>query len=203
MGLGSTFDDGNSICLPKTIFGSLHLVSDMSARYWHSIIIAEQVLNTKPVRSVSYADYMKKSNLSLEYESDGTNLVRSPSGLLPEQNINYDLLINVNEHENEVYFNSSTQDCRLVDKKNLLQRPFTSPSKEETDMPEWLKKDIEEADFIPIEVLERREAFKGAQFKSNSKDENLNDSFNDIKNIKVLNFSKMCLKQKCFFFIFF
>ncbi|XP_052769678.1 serine/threonine-protein kinase Nek9-like isoform X2 [Mya arenaria] len=40
-----------SVSLPRPIFGSLHIVPHLSARHWHTILIAEKVLNEKTLRT--------------------------------------------------------------------------------------------------------------------------------------------------------
>ncbi|XP_023367315.1 serine/threonine-protein kinase Nek9 isoform X2 [Otolemur garnettii] len=46
---------GSDICTswPRPIFGSLHHVPDLSCRGWHTILIVEKVLNSKTIRSNS------------------------------------------------------------------------------------------------------------------------------------------------------
>ena len=34
---------GQCSSIPRTIFGSLHVVSDISSHYWHTILVAEKV----------------------------------------------------------------------------------------------------------------------------------------------------------------
>ena len=124
LGLDFSFSSSSSlVCLPKPIFGSLYLVSEMFSRNWNSVIIAEKELDTKLLKSVSYVDFAKDA-------SDKISL-KSESG------------------ENNEY------DC--IDELTCPQRDFNMLDGCDTsnDVPEWLKKDFEDADFIPIEALDR------------------------------------------------
>ncbi len=125
-------DQNSSTPFPKPIFGSLHLVSDMSSCYWNSIIIAERELNTKPVRSISYADYLRKETLN---SRQGQNSVDSQSLLSFTPESSTGLVANRFE--------------RL--RVDSPQVQFESDMSETT--PEWLKNDIEDMDFIPMEAL--------------------------------------------------
>ena len=126
LGFVSSFDDGNAICLPKPIFGSLYLVSEMCAKYWNSIIIAEQIIDKKPVRSISCSEHSKHIELSIKHDQNS-----------------------------EIDFHSEEQ--TNVDCVN----PNGFPSREDsTDVPEWLKKDLEDAEFISADVLNVKEKEK-------------------------------------------
>ncbi|KAH3848007.1 hypothetical protein DPMN_090343 [Dreissena polymorpha] len=40
-----------AVSIPRPIFGALHIVPNLSARHWHTILIAEKVLNQKTLKS--------------------------------------------------------------------------------------------------------------------------------------------------------
>jgi len=125
LGFVSSFDDGNAICLPKPMFGSLYLVSEMCARYWNSIIIAEQIIDKKPVRSISCSEHSKHIEWSIK------------------QDQNSDSDLNLRDQINP--------DC-------IDLHGFSSQTS--TDVPEWLKKDLENAEFISADVLNVKEKEK-------------------------------------------
>jgi len=128
-------DQNSSTPFPKPIFGSLHLVSDMSSCYWNSIIIAERELNTKPVRSISYADYLR----TLSSRQDQNSLdSQSPISFTPESSTG--LVAN--------RFEGLKVDSPQV---HFQSNEFEANMSETT--PEWLKKDIIDMDFIPMEAL--------------------------------------------------
>ncbi|XP_053330971.1 serine/threonine-protein kinase Nek9 [Spea bombifrons] len=115
---------------PRPIFGSLHHVPDLSCRGWHTILIAEKVLNSKTIRSNS-------SGLSIgtvaqscssgdsgrgDEDSDRESLASDPSGGF---------------------------------RGTMEAEPETSPfnmteSMESSSCPSWLRQELEEAEFIPI-----------------------------------------------------
>jgi hypothetical protein len=119
----------------------------MKARNWNSIIIAEQILNTKPVRSVSYVNYMRKTT------NDGSYLLAS------NQSESYNDENNFNFVENTKFYLGNDEET--APQQRFFAPPHAAtvePSKnDETEgMPDWLKKDMEDADFIPIEALENK-----------------------------------------------
>lgn len=125
-------DQLNSMPFPKPIFGSLHLVSDMSSCYWNSIIIAERVLTTKPVRSISYADYLRKesSRQGLTDEDSPSFTPEASTGLVADR-----------------FENLRVLDSPPVEFKSSFNEASVSGT------PDWLKKDMEGMDFIPMEAL--------------------------------------------------
>lgn len=172
LGLDSIFDDNStnnsSICLPKPIFGSLHLVSDMSAKHWNSIIIAEKELNAKPVRSVSYADYMRKASFSNQSPSSGIG-----------SEINAEQLNQVESvYQNYLEQNSASRDEVNRNQESTFQkRVFNNQMNDSTGMPEWLKKDLEDADFIPIEALDKKESVKAESIPEEQNSNPINVKF--------------------------
>lgn len=150
----------NFVCLPKPIFGSLYLVSEMCSRNWNSVIIAEKELDSKLLKSVSYVDFGKDT-------SDKASLKSEPGD---ENDTNY------------------------VDESTCQKRDFNLYNAGDTseDIPEWLKKDFEDADFIPIEALERSSSRQDILKQASNLD------INDQEEIKVIKIFK-----KLFFSIFF
>jgi hypothetical protein len=112
----------------------------MQSCQWSSIIIAEKLLNTKPVRSVSYAEYLReKESFSLSPDCGVTD---NDSAFFQEQStkaLSTNLL--VNRIEPSAQNNSS---CNKILSNLNEDSNFDAGS----EIPEWLKKDIEEADRI-------------------------------------------------------
>ncbi|RNA10655.1 serine threonine- kinase Nek9 [Brachionus plicatilis] len=162
---GSSSSSG-TVCLPKPIFGSLYLVSEMCSRNWNSVIIAEKELDSKLLKSVSYVDFMKDS-------SDKVSL-KSESG------------------ENNECGDEST--CQKRD-FNMFDCYETND-----DVPEWLKKDFEDADFIPIEALERsssrQDILKEASSLEKKNPHEINNLEEAIKIIEQLKEENEKLKQE-------
>ena len=131
----------NSVAFPKPIFGSLHLVSDMSSCYWNSIIIAEKVLNSKPVRSISYAEYLRNRDTPSAIGSSST----------------------IDQYENQSALDEWAPEASTVQIPNRFANfnPGSPPISQinnnsftASETPEWLKKDIENMDFIPMDALQ-------------------------------------------------
>ncbi len=102
----------------------------MQSCHWNTIIIAEKLLNAKPIRSVSYAEYMREKSVCSSLGSrEDESLGSSP---------------------NMIYHSESTNKLtnRFVKLENTIEK---------SEIPEWLKNDIKEADFIPIEELNKKD----------------------------------------------
>ncbi|XP_033731187.1 serine/threonine-protein kinase Nek9-like, partial [Pecten maximus] len=178
--LGAEFLDqgkgpnSQSISLPRTIFGSLHLVSNLSARHWHTIAIAEKVLNQKTLKSrVSSPKLFVPSPPVVEEdviftESDGMSKPR----------------VCMNYHGNEEMKDSGKPDSPEVSEPKSdwnmppratpyipspvggagaysyqdsgrpssggSDRPGSGGKAEESNIPDWLQAELEDADFIPF-----------------------------------------------------
>ncbi|XP_037097661.1 serine/threonine-protein kinase Nek9 isoform X1 [Syngnathus acus] len=126
---------GSEVCpaMPRPIFGSLHHVPDLSCRNWHTIIIMEKVLNSKTIRSNS-------------------------SGLSVGSGIGQDGSIATVDLEMEPGSETECQDRGLggtvevdLDACNL-ETPMMSMANQTGDSscPLWLRKELEDAEFIPI-----------------------------------------------------
>lgn len=108
---------------------------------WSSLIIAEKILTTKPVKSLSLANYMNKKCLTNSNETSSTeskSFEPIDNDLIKNEKIQFDL--------------SSTSS-----ENKLESEPFEhfDSNDESTDMPDWIKKDLDEASFIPIDALKR------------------------------------------------
>ncbi|XP_052273748.1 serine/threonine-protein kinase Nek9-like isoform X2 [Dreissena polymorpha] len=54
-----------AVSIPRPIFGALHIVPNLSARHWHTILIAEKVLNQKTLKSRCSLPGMKLPSVNL------------------------------------------------------------------------------------------------------------------------------------------
>ncbi|XP_062902148.1 serine/threonine-protein kinase Nek9 isoform X1 [Mobula hypostoma] len=127
--LGMTVNEkgfGSEICTswPRPIFGSLHNVSDLSCRGWHTILIAEIVFVSKTIRS----------------NSSGLSIGAVTQGSLPEDDT-------VSECERQNRMKRTAEDRRGV---GLFNRLTTSSQLTDTSCPQWLLQELENAEFIPI-----------------------------------------------------
>lgn len=115
---------GTDICTswPRPIFGSLHNVSDLSCRGWHTILIAEIVFVSKTLRS----------------NSSGLSIGAVPQGSPEEEG------------------GAETDDERMKrtaeDRRGIgILNPLPSASQlGESSCPEWLRQELENAEFIPM-----------------------------------------------------
>ncbi len=164
LGIETSLGNEANVCLPKPLFGSLAYVSEMSAKHWNSIIIAEQIIDEKSLKSLSYADYMRKTNTKLFVENEATNCERPFEDLsLKEQ------LKNIENNE-KLLESKQIQDFN-ADKNELIKENRNSPENSQTGVPDWLKKDLEDAEFIPIEAFKKNEPI--SQNVSIGKDRNI------------------------------
>lgn len=126
---------GSEVCpaMPRPIFGSLHHVPDLSCCGWHSIIIMEKVLNSKTIRSNS-SGLSVVSGLAQEAS---TSSVALDTGAGSETGCRDRGLSGTLE--------DNTEEC-------LMKAAMTSLSGQtgESSCPFWLKKELENAEFIPI-----------------------------------------------------
>lgn len=144
----ASFDESSCVCLPKPIFGSLHLVSEMSCKHWNAMIIAEKILNSKSMRSISYADYLRAAEFrSDSVSSNKTVETNDESAAAAKQ-----------EYESSISVSSSTDPTANIE----LETPPVAGLKPIFDLnmasevPDWLKNDLAEADFIPIKPTEQQ-----------------------------------------------
>ncbi len=172
LGIETSVGNETNVCIPKPLFGSLHLVSEMSARHWNSIIIAEQILDEKSVKSLSYADYMRKTSTGVSVSIENNDMCAT-NCLRPFEDVSLKEQLK-NIENNEKLFASQNAGQFNIDKNELIKEKKNSPENSQTGMPDWLKKDLEDAEFIPIEAFKKNEPL----IKNN-------DSIGMDKNIKV------------------
>jgi hypothetical protein len=120
----------------------------MKARNWNSIIIAEQILNTKPVRSVSYVNYMRKTTNS------ASNLLSSNQSENCSGENNSEFLENTEFYLGNDDETAPQQRFFVKEPQNAVNGPSKNDATE--GMPDWLKRDMEDADLIPIEALDNK-----------------------------------------------
>ncbi|XP_041828862.1 serine/threonine-protein kinase Nek9 isoform X3 [Melanotaenia boesemani] len=125
---------GSEVCpaIPRPIFGSLHHVPDLSCRGWHTIIIMEKVLNSKTIRSnssgLSIGLGQEASTSTIDLDADpGTETRCRDRSLGGTREVN-------------------TEDC-------FMERPLEMSMTNQTgdsSCPLWLRKELEDAEFIPM-----------------------------------------------------
>ncbi|XP_063957945.1 serine/threonine-protein kinase Nek9-like isoform X1 [Lytechinus pictus] len=167
-----------SISTPKPVFGSLHMVSGLSCRYWHTIIIAEKVLSkSKTFRSPRMDSTSSKVSSQVSQDSVFTESfdqesekstpdptpVRSSQSVesrqsslqVPSANHTPETSSNDVEH----YTGSSGQETggsvsQRDERSNGGGDDDDDENSEESSMPPWLKNELEEAEFIPMPTIE-------------------------------------------------
>ncbi|XP_056624561.1 LOW QUALITY PROTEIN: serine/threonine-protein kinase Nek9 [Triplophysa dalaica] len=121
---------GSEVCpaLPRPIFGSLHHVPDLSCRGWHTIIIMEKVLNSKTIRSNS-------SGLSIGSGQCSTSSIELETHSATESELRDGMLGGTVEAD--------------LDNRGLEMFPIDSKTNE-SSCPSWLRKELLDAEFIPL-----------------------------------------------------
>ncbi|KAG8562098.1 hypothetical protein GDO81_015589 [Engystomops pustulosus] len=123
---------GSDICTswPRPIFGSLHHVTDLSCRGWHTILIVEKVLNSKTIRSNS-------SGLSIGTLAQSCSSRGSAGGEV--------------ESASESIASEPSDGFRGTMEAEPETIPFnTTGNMESSACPSWLRQELEEAEFIPM-----------------------------------------------------
>ncbi|XP_042202201.1 serine/threonine-protein kinase Nek9 [Callorhinchus milii] len=118
---------GSEICTswPRPIFGTLHNVCDLSCRDWHTILIAEIVYSSKTIRSNS-------SSLSIGASTPG-----SPAE------------VELGEDEDgQNGMKKTAEDKRGIGVFNPMIK--SSSGSPDSSCPDWLLRELENAEFIPI-----------------------------------------------------
>ncbi|XP_010767493.1 serine/threonine-protein kinase Nek9 isoform X2 [Notothenia coriiceps] len=124
---------GSEVCpsMPRPIFGSLHHVPDLSCRGWHTIIIMEKVLNSKTIRSnssgisIGLGQGASTSTVDLDIEPGSETECRD-RGLGGTRE-------------------DKTEECFMETSKMSL-----ASQSGDSSCPLWLRKELENAEFIPI-----------------------------------------------------
>ncbi|XP_026211303.1 serine/threonine-protein kinase Nek9 [Anabas testudineus] len=126
---------GSEVCpaMPRPIFGSLHHVPDLSCRGWHTIIIMEKVLNSKTIRSNS-SGVSVGSGLGQEASTSTVDMDIGPGSETECRDRGLGGTLEVN-----------TEDC-------FMETPMMSMANQTGDSscPFWLRKELEDAEFIPM-----------------------------------------------------
>ncbi|XP_034077987.1 serine/threonine-protein kinase Nek9 isoform X2 [Gymnodraco acuticeps] len=124
---------GSEVCpsMPRPIFGSLHHVPDLSCRGWHTIIIMEKVLNSKTIRSnssgISIGLGQGASTSTVDLDIDpGSETECRDRGLGGTRE-------------------DKTEEC-FMETSNMSLASQSGDS----SCPLWLRKELENAEFIPI-----------------------------------------------------
>uniref|UniRef100_A0A7N6AQA8 non-specific serine/threonine protein kinase n=1 Tax=Anabas testudineus TaxID=64144 RepID=A0A7N6AQA8_ANATE len=125
---------GSEVCpaMPRPIFGSLHHVPDLSCRGWHTIIIMEKVLNSKTIRSNSSG--VSVGRLGQEASTSTVDMDIGPGSETECRDRGLGGTLEVN-----------TEDC-------FMETPMMSMANQTGDSscPFWLRKELEDAEFIPM-----------------------------------------------------
>ncbi|XP_072313887.1 serine/threonine-protein kinase Nek9 isoform X2 [Eucyclogobius newberryi] len=119
---------GSEVCpaMPRPIFGSLHYVPDLSCCGWHTIIIMEKVLNSKTIRSNS-------SGLSIGIASTST--------------VDLDIEADSDTESRDRGLGGTVE---IETDESLLETPMMSRTSGDSSCPLWLRRELEDAEFIPM-----------------------------------------------------
>ena len=152
--------DTNIVSSPRPIFGSLYLVSDMCSRFWNSIIIAEKIIDAKAVRSMSH------NNRSL--------ISTACSSTAQINSISDSDYATMDKRENNI----NACEAIAIDEQPIITRPSIfdnipqcsqiARSIATDNMPEWLKNELEDAEFIPFRPLDGGENIIKNEITSNN-----------------------------------
>lgn len=157
---------GSEVCpaMPRPIFGSLHHVPDLSCRGWHTVIIMEKVLNSKTIRSNS-------SGLSV-----GSGMGQEASSSTVDLDIEPGSETECRERVLGGTLEVNTEDC-------LMETPMMSMTNQTADSscPFWLRKELEDAEFIPMP--DERDPFSPDQLSSFS--ESVTLPYDELKELKA------------------
>ncbi|XP_031436432.1 serine/threonine-protein kinase Nek9 isoform X2 [Clupea harengus] len=126
---------GSEVCpaLPRPIFGSLHHVPDLSCRGWHTILIMEKVLNSKTIRS----------------NSSGVSI---GSGVSHESTATVDLDAVQGSADTELREGTLGRTVEADMEDRYLESPLMSITNQtgNSSCPFWLRKELQDAEFIPM-----------------------------------------------------
>ncbi|XP_026567691.1 serine/threonine-protein kinase Nek9 [Pseudonaja textilis] len=120
---------------PRPIFGSLHYVPDLSCRGWHTIIIVEKVINSKTI---------------LRSSSSGLSIGTVAQGSTAEPNEEEETEQDSESPDNSRGFRRTMEaDCGMGDQISTTEVAVDS-SAASSSCPSWLRKELENAEFIPM-----------------------------------------------------
>ncbi|XP_063426578.1 serine/threonine-protein kinase Nek9-like isoform X6 [Mytilus trossulus] len=121
---------------PRPVFGSLHDVPNLAARHWHTIIIAEKVLNQKTIRSrISSPSFVLHSPPIITEEDSA--YCDGASDMSSEGTLDCDTA------------KDSGKPGSPVMPSEVSHHPVETA---ESDMPDWLKAELDDAEVIPYPV---------------------------------------------------
>ncbi|XP_030855681.1 serine/threonine-protein kinase Nek9 isoform X2 [Strongylocentrotus purpuratus] len=157
-----------SVSTPKPVFGSLHMVSGLSCRYWHTIIIAEKVVSKpKTLRSTPRMDSNSSKAVGQDGEKSAPNQTpERSSGSIesrPQESLKQEPSTNHTSgnmsHDEGLHTGDSGQETGGTG--SMSQREETNGGGKDDDengedsaMPPWLKNELEKAEFIPMPTIE-------------------------------------------------
>ncbi|KAL2099448.1 hypothetical protein ACEWY4_005928 [Coilia grayii] len=128
---------GSEVCpaLPRPIFGSLHHVPDLSCRGWHTILIMEKVLNSKTIRSNS-------SGVSIGSDKGGSH----------ESSASVELEVEQGSADTELREGTLGGTVEAYMEERYLETPAMSMASQtgNSSCPFWLRKELQDAEFIPM-----------------------------------------------------
>ncbi|XP_013917019.1 PREDICTED: serine/threonine-protein kinase Nek9 [Thamnophis sirtalis] len=120
---------------PRPIFGSLHYVPDLSCRGWHTIIIVEKVINSKTI---------------LRSSSSGLSVGTVAQSSTAEPNEEEETEQDSESPDNSRGFRRTMEaDCGMGDQISSTEVAVDS-SAASSSCPSWLRKELENAEFIPM-----------------------------------------------------
>ncbi|XP_017274200.1 serine/threonine-protein kinase Nek9 [Kryptolebias marmoratus] len=155
---------GSEVCpaMPRPIFGSLHHVPDLSCRGWHTIIIMEKVLNSKTIRSNS-------SGLSIGLGQEAST---STVELDIEPGLETDCRDGSLGGTREINTEEGVMDTSMMSFGNQTG---------DSSCPLWLKKELEDAEFIPMP----EESDQSTHDQLSSISESVTRPYEELKELKA------------------
>ncbi|KAL4238486.1 Serine/threonine-protein kinase Nek9 [Mactra antiquata] len=160
--------NNRSVSIPRPIFGALHIVPHLSSRHWHTILIAEKVLNQKTLKTRASLPKNKKVEFK-EPKRKTVSMSDVDSGAGSSEYTKEELLMNnkektnVNNHSDEAYLTKSDDSGKPLSPdgtNSFLLSPHTETPSEATSggfvaqdaedsLPPWLEAELDD-DFIPV-----------------------------------------------------
>jgi hypothetical protein len=140
------------------------------------------------VRSVSYANYKRIASQRNNSSCDSDDLIQTQQ---EQKKLNQNCENDPCEKEIIDCFDNYETNCS--ESTNQIRPVLRKSTLRSTEVPEWLKKDLLDADFIPIEVLEKKES---AAVNIHSITENLSQK---LENLNLITVRKINNFTFCFF----
>lgn len=168
--LGAVFSDqlkgpnNKSSCLPRPIFGSLYSVSSLASHHWHTIVIAEKILNQKTLKSRVSSPKSRESPPCQVVIPHQPALHEEDSAFASEGIGSEDVSSSEPVSESDGMSDSGNpltpdtadrpSSAELFGRPRSGERPRSagreaSIPEEDTQVPEWLKAELDD-DFIPM-----------------------------------------------------